>query len=130
MLSKQKEEIKNLLHSYPEIKLAYLFGSQATNNQGPLSDYDFAIYLDDVSEREMDDIKFELQGKVAQILETDQVDIVVLNLTEKPELKYNIIKNGELLVEREPYKVLIEPRILNEYFDFHQMLKRHNLTKA
>jgi len=53
----------------------------------------------------------------------------MLNLIEGPELKYNIIKEGKLIYEKEPYKVLIEPRILNEYFDFRMSLLRYNLTK-
>lgn len=128
--SKQTKEIKELFKSYPEVKLAYLFGSQAKNEQGPLSDYDFAVYLDDVTKKQMSKTKFKLQSEISKVLETDKVDIAVLNSIQKPELKYNIIKNGKLLLEKEPYKVLIEPKIMNEYFDFHQMLKKNNLTEA
>jgi len=45
-----------------------------------------------------------------------------------PEMKYAIITEGILLYEKEPYRVIVEPRILNEYFDFRIMLKRHGLT--
>ena len=128
--SEQTNKIKNLFKKYPEVKLAYLFGSQAKEEQGPLSDYDFAVYLDEISKKEMNQIKFKLQGEIAKLLKTDEVDVVVLNSLQKPELKYNIIKNGELLIEKEPYKLLVEPKILNEYFDFRQMLKQHNLTKV
>ena len=33
--------------SIPEVKLAYFFGSRATGDDGPASDYDFAVYLDE-----------------------------------------------------------------------------------
>lgn len=36
-----------LFENYPEIKLVYLFGSQAEGKTGPMSDYDFAIYFDE-----------------------------------------------------------------------------------
>ena len=78
----------------------------------------------------MYEIKFELLDRLCASLKTDKVDVVILNLTEGPELKYNIIKYGQVIFEKEPFKVLLEPRILNEYFDFHSMLLRNKLTKA
>jgi predicted nucleotidyltransferase len=123
---------KNLLpifKKYKEIKLVYLFGSQATGKTGPLSDYDFAIYLEERDKKKIFDIKLELLASISQALQTDKVDIVVLNTVEAPELKYNIIKEGKLIFERESFKLVVEPRILNEYFDFHMTLLRYNLTK-
>jgi len=61
---------------------------------------------------------------------TDKVDVVILNLTDSPELKYNIITQGRLIYEKEPYRIIVEPRILNDYFDFRSLLLRHHLTKA
>lgn len=130
MHKKLIKKLKKIFASCPNVKLAYIFGSQAREDTGPLSDYDFAIYFDGLDKKEMFDVKLELQSKLSRALETDKVDVVVLNLSKKPELKYNIIKQGQLIFDREPYKVLVEPKIMNEYFDFHQMLKRHNLTKA
>jgi len=114
---------------YTEIKLVYFFGSRVENNAGPLSDYDFAFYLDELDKKKMFKIKFELQDKISRALGTDKVDVVILNITESPELKYSIIKNGKLIYEKEPYRIMAEPKILNEYFDFHTLLLRHNLTK-
>jgi hypothetical protein len=71
----------------------------------------------------------ELLASISQALQTDKVDIVVLNAVDAPELKYNIIKEGKLIFERESFKLVVEPRILNEYFDFKMSLQRHNLTK-
>ena len=68
--------------------------------------------------------------EISLALRTDKLDIIILNLIESPELKYKIIRDGVLLFKEEPYKVLVEPRILNEYFDFHDLLVRYNLTKA
>jgi hypothetical protein len=48
---------------------------------------------------------------------------------ELKKLKYSIIKDGNLIFEKEPFKVIVEPKILNEYFDFHAMLLRHRLTR-
>lgn len=129
MDEKQREQLMAIFALYPEIKLVYFFGSRATGESGPMSDYDFAFYLDERDIKKIYDIKFELQDKISSIFKTDNVDIVMLNTTEGSELKFNIIKDGELIYCIEPFKVLIEPKILNEYFDFHEMLLRNGLTK-
>ncbi len=125
------KELENLFQSHPEVKLVYLFGSQATGNTGPLSDYDFALYLDpEMAEPDMFDLKFIIQDKLSRKLKTDKVDLIILNLTRSPELKYNIIKDGRLIFQTEPYRVIVEPKILNIYFDFIYSLRKYNLTKG
>lgn len=126
-------EIENLIpifKKYPEVKLVYLFGSQAAGKIGPLSDYDFALYLDEKDSEKRFNLKLELLGKITGMLKTDNVDLVILNDIDAPEMKFNVIKNGILILETEPYKVLVESRILMEYFDFHDLLLKYNLTKA
>ena len=54
---------------------------------------------------------------------TDNIDTVIINHIDSPELKYSIIKEGKLIYEIEPYKVIIEPKIMNEYFDLVFYLK-------
>jgi predicted nucleotidyltransferase len=128
-----KEKLNNLIKifkSHKEIKLVYLFGSQATGKTGPLSDYDFAVYLDAKDTKEMFYLRLDLFYKVSTLLKTDKIDIVVINTAESPELKYNIISKGNLIFCIDPFKTLVEPKILNEYFDFHDILLRHRLTKA
>jgi predicted nucleotidyltransferase len=128
-ISELRKKLLPIFKKYKEIKLVYLFGSQATGKAGPLSDYDFAIYLDEKDKKKIFNIKLELLASISQALQTDKVDIVVLNAVDAPELKYNIIKEGKLIFERESFKLVVEPRILNEYFDFKMSLQRHNLTK-
>lgn len=130
MNNQRLKKLNNIFKSYPEIKLVYLFGSRVTKDVGPLSDYDFAVWVDEKNKKKIFDIKFALMDRISRLLETDKVDVVILNLIESPEMKYNVIKEGELIFEREPFKVMIEPKILNEYFDFRSMLLRHGLTKA
>ena len=131
MLSKfQIDNLKSFFQSNSQIKLVYLFGSQVNGTAGPLSDYDFAFYIDEKDKKKLFDLKLDLIGKLTQILKSDKIDVVILNIVESPELKYNIIKDGKLIFERTPYRILVEPQILNNYFDFHSLLLRHNLTKA
>lgn len=123
-------EIKGVFEADKEVKLAYLFGSRASGETGPLSDYDFAVYLDSKDSKRNFNKKIELQNNISKILKTDNVDIVVLDNTKAPELKYSIITIGKLIKEVEPFKLIVEPQIMNEYFDFHAGLLRYNLTSA
>lgn len=124
------KKLKSIFKKYPEISLVYFFGSRAARRESPLSDYDFAIYLAGKDKNRMYEIKFDLSDKISRLLRTDKIDIVILNLTDSPELKYLIIQEGKLIFEKVPFKVVVEPRILNEYFDFHKILLRHRLTRA
>lgn len=128
-----KKDLKNLemiFKTYPEIKLVYFFGSRAKGLEGPMSDYDFAVYLDEKDKKKIFDIKFVLMDKISRLFKTDKVDVVVLNLTEAPELKYDIIKNGKLIYEKEPFRVIVEPRILSEYFDFQYWVSKCNSSRT
>jgi len=123
-------KLNKVFQGYPQIKLVYLFGSQAKGEVGPLSDHDFAIYFDEKDPKKMFDIKLELLDQLSRILGVDRVDIAILNLSEMPEFKFNVIKDGYLIYEEEPFRVIVEPKILNEYFDFKLLLSRYGLTKA
>ncbi|MFQ6049887.1 MAG: nucleotidyltransferase domain-containing protein [Candidatus Paceibacterales bacterium] len=129
-ITKEIKKLRSIFKLYPKVKLVYFFGSKAQKESGPLSDYDFAVYLDEKDKKKIFETKLKLLNQISDVLKTDKVDIVVLNTAEAPELKYNIIKYGELIFEKKPFKVLVEPRILNEYFDFRISLLKHDLTKA
>ncbi|MDP2638927.1 MAG: nucleotidyltransferase domain-containing protein [Candidatus Azambacteria bacterium] len=130
MDDKELEQVKSIFENYPEIKLGYFFGSKATNSDGPLSDYDFAVYFDERDAKKMFELRLVLMDQLSNLFKTDKIDVVVLNTIESPELKFNVIKEGRLIFEREPYKVIVEPRILNEYFDFRDLLLKFGLTKS
>jgi len=130
MNEEQMKSIIAFFEARPEVKLVYFFGSRATGTQGPLSDYDFAVYADERNTVKLFDLKLALMGELSRVFKTDDIDVVMLNTAQKPELKFNIINEGKLIFEREPFKVLVEPKIINEYIDFHEMLLRYGLTKA
>lgn len=122
------KELVPIFEKYPQIKLVYFFGSRAKKEAGPLSDYDFAFYATEKNKMKLFDLKLSLQEKLSTLLKTDAVDVVSLNSAKSPELKYNIIREGKIIYEKEPYRLILEPKILNEYFDFRQELLRHGLT--
>ncbi len=62
------------------VALVYLFGSQATGEVGPMSDYDFAVLFDQsVSSSERFDLKLDLINLFSGVVRTDKVDVVDLN---------------------------------------------------
>ena len=124
-----EKKLSNIFKLFPEIKLVYFFGSRASWKIGPLSDYDFAVLLDEKDAQKRFKTRIEILSKLSEAFSTDKIDVVVLNDAKSPELKFSIIKDGKIIYEKEPYKVLFEPKILNEYFDFMDGLKRFGLTK-
>ena len=127
MIGDQLKELNNIFSKYPDLKLVYLFGSQVSGKTGPLSDYDFAFYIK-AEKKKAYYTSLKIEGEISKVLSTDKIDVVILNHTDSPELKYSIIKDGKIIYEIEPYKVLIEPGILNEYFDFRFLLRKYQLT--
>ena len=125
-----KEKLEPVFKLYPQVKLVYFFGSKARGNGGPLSDYDFAIYLDESDAKRRFEIRLELMAKLSMCLKTDDVDVCVVNDIDAPELKYNIVQEGKIIYEEEPFKVLIEPHIFHDYFDFIYGLRKYGLTKV
>ena len=120
-------DTKEIFEKYPEIKLVYLFGSQADGKAGPMSDYDFAIYFDEkIPKQRRFNIVLKLNSELTFLFKTNQVDIVVLNDDIGSLLKYQAVK-GKLVYNVEPYKIIVEPQIFNEYFDFQVFSKQHNL---
>jgi len=119
--------IAELCRAYPEVKLMYLFGSQADGSAGTLSDFDFAVYIE--QGESMDPFLLpELGVKLSKILGSNKIDVCDLATLNIPELAFDIIQ-GELLYEVEPYKLLVEPLIMNIYFDFKTGLRNNFLTK-
>lgn len=118
MNKEQEAKVKAIFEAREEVKLAYLFGSQARHDAGPLSDYDFAVHFGGLPAMEAFNLKLALLNDLSRALGTDAVDLVVLDNIDAPELGYQIVSEGRLLVDREPYKVIVEPKLMNAYFDF------------
>jgi predicted nucleotidyltransferase len=104
----------------PAIELVYLFGSRAINTAGPLSDYDIAVYFSDLPNHHL---KYYLGHQVATVVDTDRIDIVVLNRTPI-ELKYAVITTGTIIYETsKAARVDFESLTLGLYGDFLPVLR-------
>ncbi len=97
---------------------ATLIGSQARGTVGPLSDVDIAIWHDpalDPSGRL--DLQLDLVRAASEAVSTDEVDVVMLNRAP-PLLRHRAVRDGKLLVERDPAsRVRFEARSLLDYLD-------------
>ena len=123
-----EEAVKKVVKEFSEIKLIYLFGSQAEKKITKLSDYDFAIYLDEKTSAEKEkEIVLQLNAKLSLILKSNNIDIIVLNKSLSPVLKYMVLKEGKIIYQKEPYRLIVEPAIYNEYFDFQVFKRSHSI---
>ena len=113
----------------PSVAFVYLFGSRAAGQTGPMSDYDLAVFLDERDVVKRHAVLFRLAAAISKALKSDAIDLHCLNDLSAPELKFRIIHDGVVLFERGALRLIIEPRILNEYFDFTYLLRKYNLTK-
>lgn len=118
------------LRDIPEVKLAYFFGSRARGDFGLASDYDFAFYTDERDSKKLFTIECLIGNILAQELKHDQFDIVMLDRLDSPELAYQILQEGKLFLDREPYRIIFEPQVINKYEDYMIMLRRNHLTIA
>lgn len=129
MLAKEiVEKIKKICQNYSQVELLYVFGSQARGDAGPLSDHDFAIYLSESDSKKRFAIKLKLMNDLAVMLGNDNVDLMVLNDTESPFLKFAAIKDGILIFEKGS-KVLVETAIMSEYFDLRESFLKYDFAK-
>jgi uncharacterized protein len=76
----RRQMLAELFERQPDVVAAYLFGSQARGDAGPLSDVDLAVWLgDDPDPGRRLSLQLALSAQAASLLETDEVELVVLN---------------------------------------------------
>ena len=81
-----------------------------------MSDVDIAVYLKELSD--IQEKKMEILGTLIDILQTDEIDLVVLNSAALP-LRMRILESKKVLVDREPFlRHHYESLTMREYFDF------------
>jgi len=107
---------KIYLSSHPKVVFAYLFGGLAKARCSPLSDVDIAVYLSNGSNNAQE--KIEILGNLMELLNTDEIDLVLLNTASLP-LRAKILEGKKVLVDRSPFlRHKFESLTLREYFDF------------
>jgi len=106
--------LAEVLGRTPQVVFAYLFGSCARGDLGPLSDIDVAVYID--SRLAVFDYRLQLSEILAHELKTDHIDLVILNKAA-PLLKSEVVRHGRVIKESKQDRVIFEVQALAEYFD-------------
>jgi len=114
--------IERYLEKNKDVKFAYLFGSHARNNSGPISDIDLAVYID--NHFDLFAYRLRLMEEISRLIKGKSFDLVVLN--DAPQiLQYEIIKDGKVLIEHREERIKFETRVLRDYLDFEQIRSVH-----
>jgi hypothetical protein len=104
------------LEDHPKTLFAYLFGSLARGIALPLSDVDIAVYLADNLFVKED--KLEILGRLIDLLQTDEIDLVILNTASLPMI-FSALKNKRIIVDKDPFaRHAFESLAMRKYFDF------------
>jgi len=122
----QLKKIQALFRKYGVV-LAYLFGSQARETAGPISDTDIAVLLPKkCSEKRRFEIRLALMRECAKILKSD-TDLVVFNDVSSLFFQYVILNEGKLIYQSSEEEAIdFESRTLGRYFDFEPFLAAYN----
>ncbi len=109
------KKLESYFKNQKNIRLAYLFGSQAKNKAGKLSDIDIGIYLNE-KVKNKDKTCIKIINDLTDILKSDKIDLVLMNISS-PSIKFNIVKNGILLKGLIKDKIELESMIIDYYID-------------
>jgi hypothetical protein len=125
MVTFSKKQLTEILEKR-RVLLAYLFGSQATGQTGPLSDIDIAVYFDEtLGNDERFDLRLVVLGELTDLFKTDEIDLVVLN-DAPPLLAHRIIKDGTLLFcGNDKLRVEHEVKVIMKYLDWKPYLDKY-----
>jgi len=125
-LSQYIDRLEQYFASLEGVVLAYLFGSHARGQAWAQSDVDVAVLLENRPDDDRCfDMRLEVIGGLMNLLDTDEVDVLILNQAP-PALRYAVLRDGVLLYCRDR-QAMIEFRVraVNEYLDFKPILERH-----
>lgn len=129
----EKQTRLNQLFAQSPVNAAYLAGSLSSRASfGQLNDIDVAILLmDQIKSDQFLDYQLFFLSELANRLESDSIDVVILNQASLL-LKLQVIKYGQILFSRdEKRRISFEAKAVMDYLDFkkfdeiqHQALSR------
>lgn len=120
-------QVEKLFESFPDVELAYQFGSSIKHPRRKAKDIDVGVLLKGgLSPENQFEIFDALTDRLAKLFKK-KVDVSILNKTS-PMLNYQILKNGKLLYGnvRRAKQFVVET--MTRYFDYlpmHQFFVQH-----
>jgi len=118
------EGAASLFKNYPFIAAAYQFGSTVRGREGPLSDLDIAILVDERAPTAIDLLRLELllAYELQKRLRVTEVDLIALN-SRPLSLQHAILRTGRLIYDADPkYRIQFLQRVIQGYLDFQPTL--------
>jgi uncharacterized protein YutE (UPF0331/DUF86 family) len=115
-----KQSRLNQLFAQSPVNAAYLAGTLSNRTSfGQITDVDIAILLmDQIKGDQFLDYQLYFFSELAKRLETDTIDVVILNQASLL-LKLQVIKYGQILFSRdEKQRISFETRAVMDYLDF------------
>jgi hypothetical protein len=117
------DSLKGIFTGDSNIVFAYLFGGLLKDKPNPLSDVDVAVYVKNIKKLDY----LELFGNIANVIGTDEIDLVILN-TAQLSITGRVLQNRKVLVDKDPFlRHKYESIILREFFDF--TIKERDILK-
>jgi len=116
----EKQSRLNQLFTQSPVNAAYLAGSLSNRTSfGHLTDVDIAILLmEQIKSDQFLDYQLYFFSELAKRLESDNIDVVILNQASML-LKLQVIKYGQILFSRdEKQRVSFETKAVMDYLDF------------
>ncbi|HKF36752.1 MAG TPA: HepT-like ribonuclease domain-containing protein [Ktedonobacteraceae bacterium] len=116
----EKQSRLNQLFTQSPVNAAYLAGSLSTRTTfGHLTDIDIAILLmEQIKSDQFLDYQLYFFSELAKRLESDNIDVVILNQASLL-LKLQVIKYGQILFSRDDkLRVAFETKAVMDYLDF------------
>ncbi len=127
MLNLDMEKLKSIFKDYPYIASAYLFGSQASDKTGPMSDVDIAVLLKEPYPKgrelmhKMDCLAF----KIEMVLKKE-VDIVEMN-RQGLIFVHNVLRTGKLIYDADPaFRISFVAIAISNFCDFEPTIRFMN----
>lgn len=120
LLSDRLDALRDRLQQHPEVVVAYLFGSAATQARPP-RDVDVAVVFADAVDafRAVLGLQLDLEASTGVPMDVHDLDALPV------DLQFRIIDEGHpVLVRDEDARIRREVRIMRAYYDFTPYLER------
>ena len=127
-----KHQILELVHeSYPDIELVYIFGSYAKKRARSNSDIDIAVQFKHSQNKSKIFRRFlEFISDVSLKLGTNQVDCVLLNITDDPLLLMQIYKYGQVVYDKGDQRVRFAIKAQGFYNDYKYLQNFYKMASS
>jgi len=119
--------LNSALQKRDEVRVVYLFGSQASGTVNNISDIDIGVLLnEDFVKESVYGYRADLTAELVSLLRTDKVDLVVLNQAP-PLLSHRVVRDGIVLhCKDESERIAFEVKMLNRFLDTAPLRERQN----